>query len=726
MENKKGLCKTVLIINIMTAICYFVWRIRYTLPASQGIGDWIAAVLFLLTEICGIVFLWMQLFVIKRNKDVEEEPAKLLDASEYPEIDVFVFDREHDRKKTENTMNACLLMDYPDKNKVHIISVRGGIDELNEAVFKAHSPFVSVIEAGMLPRHEFLNETVSRFLNKQEKKKIGFVQTSFGFFNADSYQFRLLSQKLVPNEKRYFLKCLQPVFDRDNSVICCGTGAVFAREALEKAGGFDVDSPQGYVITGIRILKKGYACRYIDRNLISGFFDSDLTTCIMRRRIRVADAIDALHREHVLFGGKLNFRQKMDFLAYLVSLSSPFRSIITMLFPVLYGILGIRILEANAVVLGIFWIAIYASANACMQGFSDKCTSLKWRLIYHHSEAPFLLLPCIRATLGKYKPKLLENIKANKLKRIGYFVPHVVLMGLNIVALILCINSLIIDAELLRVPFIIWMLANIYFELMSIFWLIGLPHIRQENRIEAHISYELTDKIQTVNGITRDLSSRGISIWCDRPYDIDDEETVCVKLDNGRYQAVMDGRVIGVEREGKQWKYVILLQNIDRYRQQYYGILYDRKPAETNKLGAPQNVFSDIRRNIGKRFATKSLDYRRMARIPVNKDVKVAGGGSIFVKNYNYKYVLVKSDSVPDEALTIMPIDEIQLICERIHRFGQHIYQYKVLNYHTVRCEKETIEKLYDWVEQCTIENVIGLVADITESKDELNNIRNI
>ena len=724
MENRKGLYRIVLMINILIAICYFCWRIRYTLPVDQGMADMIAAVVFLLTEICGIVFFWMQLSVIQRNTDTGEEPVKLCDPLEYPDVDVFVFDRTHDKKGTANTMNACLLMDYPDKNKVHITTVTGGVRELNEAIFKASSPLVTVIEAGMLPRHEFLSETISRFMAKQEK--IGFVQTSFGYFNAGSFQFRLFSQNLVPNERRYFLKCQQPVFARDNSVICCGSGAVFAREALEKTGGFDADAPQGYVITGIRMLKKGYVGKYINRELISGFFDSDIATCIMRRRIRVADAIDALRREHALVGGKLNFRQKKNLFTYLISLSCPFRSIITMIMPALYCILGVRVLEAQAIVLGLFWIAIYASANLCMKGLSGETTSLKWRQIYRYTEAPYLVLPQIKAVLGIYKPKSIDKIKANKLKNVGYFVPHIVLMALNIAAFVLGVNSLIIDEELLKVPFIIWILANLYYELMSIFWLIGIPHVRQENRIEAHISYELKDKIQTIQGITRDLSSRAISIWCDRPYDIDDEEMVSVKLDSGRYQAVMEGRVIGAERDGKKWKYVILLKNVEEYKQQYYGILYDRKPAETRKLAAPQNIFSDISRNIGNRFVTKSLDYRRMARIPINQNIEVVGGNSIFVKNYNYKYVLVKSATTPDEFITIMPVDGIHLTCERVHRFGEHIYQYKVMNYHAVRSEKESREKLYEWVEQCAIENAIGLVEDITASKDELKSVHNM
>ena len=83
-----------------------------------------------------------------------------------------------------------------------------------------------------------------------------------------------------------------------------------------------------------------------------------------------------------------------------------------------------------------------------------------------------------------------------------------------------------------------------------------------------------------------------------------------------------------------------------------------------------------------------------MARIQINQNIEVVGGNSIFVKNYNYKYVLVKSATTPDEFITIMPVEGIHLTCERVHRFGEHIYQYKVLNYHAVRSEKENREKL--------------------------------
>lgn len=710
MNSKRRYYNLILAANVLVTVCYLVWRTRYTLVLGQGIADCIVSLVFLLTEFLGFIFLWTQLFAIKRTKTVEVKEEKN-GTPEYPEVDIFVINKGGNQKEAYNTINACLLMDYPDKNKVHIMPVNGGIEQLNEVFEKSDSPLVAVIQAGLLPRHEFLTETVPFFLNKHGMERIGFVQTALGYFNADSYQFRLFSQQLVPNEMQYFFKCQQPVFDRHNSVICYGSGAVFSREALEETGGFDAEGAQGYLETGIQLLKKGYRCRYVNKNLVSGFFDSDIATCIMKHKIRAAGAINAMHKEHIIIGKGLHFKQRINLLSYVASLAGPIRSSVNILIPVLFAVLGISVIEADAVILSVFWLLIYASADICLYSFSGRRTSLKWQQIYERSVSPFLVWPCIKAHFGKYKPVPIDHIKANKLKNSRYFIPHITYLILSAVAFFMCLNTLIESGSLLCLVFGIWLFVNIYYELMSVFWLIGRPYARQEDRVEAHISYELSDKIQTIYGMTRDLSSRGISVWCDRPYDIDDTEVISVKLNNGRYQANMEGNVIGVERDKGRWKYIILFQNMETFKQQYYGILYDRKPTETSVISRPQNMFSDLKRNIGNRFSHKTMEYRSMVRIPVNRDIKILDGESIFVKNYNYKFLIVRADSQPDEKIIIVPVQGVELWCERIHRFGEHIYQYKVLNYEKIRTDPKIRELLYKWAEQCVAENAADSVT---------------
>ncbi len=724
MKNKKGLGAVFLGISILIAIFYFAWRIGFTLPISSGGIDLALAIVFLTIEMIGMVTLWLQLAVIGRKVKPAENTKKEYTAKDYPEIDVFVIADKKNKNIANDTQNACMLMDYPDKNKVHIVVVEGGMAALNYELQKTKSPLVAIIEAGMFPRHEFLEEIVKCYMeNADAGEKIGFIQASQGAFNADSYQFRLFSQNLVPNRNRLFYKIQQPVFDNDNSVVYCGSGAVFARKALNEIGGFDTECISGYTATGIKMQKRGYKCKYLNKTLLSGFFATDIGICIDEWKEKIIDVIEALKKERVLSSKELTKHQKINYLAYITSLGSPFRCIMTLIIPLLCGLFSISMFDCDVLMLVFFWIAIYTCSNFAMLNVSDRVISIKWNNIRKISISPFMLMSVLKAVFGKCNHEKLKANKTNKLRKLGYFVPYILLITLSVWAIIKCVIEYSITGDLINLLMAAWLLMNIYYELMSVFWLTGRPYVRQEDRIEVHINYELTDSIHTICGITRDLSSRGASIWCDKPYDIDNEELINIKLSNDRYQANMQGNVIGVETEGRRWKYVILFKNMEDSKSQYYGILYDRKPNETTTISSAQNIFSDINRNIGNRFKHKILEYRRMARIPVNQNIKLADGTNIFVKNYNYKYLLVHLREKPQDRITLVPIDEVEIKCEKFHKFGEHTYMYKVSNYEELRQNNDIRNKIYEWVEQCAIENIIGMVSDslnIEEKESEI------
>jgi cellulose synthase (UDP-forming) len=701
MENKKGICRLVLGLDLVASLGYIAWRIGYTIPRTGRTLDFVLAIIFLLFEVFGIAFMLVQLFTIGRGSKEKAASERIAGDYEFPDIDVYVYSPQGDRRLIANTVNACHLMDYPDKGRLHIIPVEGEISRINELMAGSSSQLVAIVEAGMLPRHEFLVETVSLFVEKNTSERLGFVQCAVGFFNPDSYQFRLFSEKQVPNELKYFQDCQMPVFNDDNAVVCCGTGAVFSKKALESIGGFDAKGVAGYNGTGLKLIKGGYVSRYINKRLVSGFFDCDIASRILRQKVKVTDALDAMRREHVLFTGRLNMVQKLDCIAYIVGTSNVYRSLVNMLVPALCCIFGVTLIAANPYVLGLFWLFIYICSDVCIKGFGNKCTSLKWRRIYSYSIAPYLIIPCIRAFFGAYRASEPKSVRNNKLMNIRYLMPHILLLALNAVAFVNGLLRTVDGYGLIYLLFTVWAASNIYFEIMSLFWVVGRPYVRQEERVDAHVSYQLTDSIQTICGMTRDLTSRSISIWCDKPYDIDDEELVRIKLSNGRYQADMEGRVIGAQKDGNHWKYVVLLQNMENFKQQYYGILYDRNQPEVQRIDEPQNIFNDIRRNLGDRFGNKNYEYRKMIRIPIDREVETDGKKPVFVKNYNYKYFLLHSDSQPDEYINLKPCDGIVIRGERIHRFGEHMYQYRVLNYGELRVDNVLREKLYDWMKQC-------------------------
>ena len=726
MENKEKICNSVLCVIASTTLIYLVWRLGFTIPKNG-----IAGIFFFILEVISIIIIWLQLLLIKRVKTGENYSAQTNNTFAYPEIDVYIMNRNNNQRETYNTINACLLVDYPDKNKVHIIPVDGDAEELNATIKKSNSPLIAVIEAGMIPRHEFLMEMVDVFLSKHENDKIGFVQCFQGSFNPDAYQFRLFSQGLVPSKNKFFYKCQQPVFEEDNSVVYCGSGAVFSREALEEIGGFDTKCSRGYVATGIKLQKRGYTCKYMNKPLISGFFASDIVDNMNEYKMEYTDILEACKREKIFSCKELDLKQKLNYLTYYITVSSPFRTMCKLILPLVHSILGIKIIEGNGYILALFWLVLYYCMNFCLLHMSNRTISLKWMNIYRVSMAPFLLIPGIVAVFKKYT---IKNNSKTKVRKILFFIPHVVLIILNIVGVIKLLEVFIVYKDVQQLVIMVWLLADLYYGLMAVFWLIGRPYVRQEDRIDAHISYEMSDYVQVVYGMTRDLSSRGISVWCDKPYNIDEEETVNIKLNNGRYQANMEGNVIGVEYDGHRWKYVILFKNMESFKQQYYGILYDRMPQETSIIKSPQNIFSDIKRNICSRIAHKNFEYRRMARIPINRDVRTIEGRTVRVKNYNYKYVLIYELNKPKDELAIIPVGGIQLKCKKCRQFGEHTYMYKVLNYEELRKDKDTRELLYDWVEQCmesvnnrgNDEDTYKKIKNNCEKKTEINRMMKI
>lgn len=711
MKNEKRIGTIFLGINILIALVYFVWRIKYTLPVLTD--SFAFAMIFLIAEMVGMLIFWLQLFVIrKKNKDdaFEEKEYSGLD---YPHIDVFIVNDGKSKTNAKDTKNACGFLEYPDKNKVHIYEIDGGMDALNNGVKASKSPLIAIIEAGMFPKHEFLEETVAFYLkNVDAGNKVGFIQTSLGAFNADSYQFRLFSRKFVPNKNRLFYKCQEPVFDKNNSVIYCGSGAIFTREALNKIGGFDTKCVLGYVSTGMELQKQGYVCKYLNKTLVSGKFATDISECINEWKVKITDAIEAGKQQKILFSKRFSIRQKINYYAYLTSLAMPFRCTVMLVMPILCSLFGIILFRDKIFEIVLFWLVLYLTANYAMLNITNRVCSIKWDNIRKISTAPFVLMPIIKAFLGINVHAKIKQKKTNVFHKLIYFVPFVVLITLSVIGIAKALIAFRTSGDLLHIVVLLWLFRNIYYELMSILWIIGRPYARQEERVELSVKYVLTDKLNTICGITRDMSMRGVSIWCDKPYDIDNEEIVSIKLDNGKYQADMQGSVIGVEAEGRRWKYIIIFKNMEASRQQYYAILYDRKPEETTKISLAQNMFSDLNRNLGKRFKHKSLEYRRMARIRVNQNVMLSDGEELYIKNYNYKYLLVYSQEKPKDEVTFVPVEGVEIICERFHRFGDHTYMYKVLNYEQLRTDAESRNKIYEWVEQCSIENIIGMVTN--------------
>ena len=124
---------------------------------------------------------------------------------QFPDVDIFIATHNESEKLLYTTINACTYLTYPDKSKVHIYvcddgnrqeiadlaeklgvgylgladNVHAKAGNYNHALSKTSSPLIATFDADMIPRKEFLMETVPYFL--QNKEKVGLIQTPQSF-----------------------------------------------------------------------------------------------------------------------------------------------------------------------------------------------------------------------------------------------------------------------------------------------------------------------------------------------------------------------------------------------------------------------------------------------------------------------------------------------------------------------------------------------------------------
>lgn len=729
MKNGKRFRSAVIYIYLFLCCVYFIWRLLFTLPLEADMTDRVLGSVLVIFEFLAVCQFGMRIrqALLLRESAKSEEHVKA--EKDYPEVDIFISAYEKDKHEVFRTVNGCRLLDYPNKESIYITVVdkkeraeirdmsqklgfqyaicQGSMEEgLNQALQETDKQYIALLEAGMIPRHEFLLKTVGELM---QTDKAGFIQTAMGSFNPDAYQFRLFSEDKIPEENRYFQSVFQPAASCVNATVLCDSNVVVSRKAMEEVHGFS----KGMLLTGIRIQEKGYHCLYRNEVLASGIYASDLSTFIGKKRKQIEEAAQ-IYGNHI----SLERNQKRSYRAYAGDQLGQVRTCVFLALPIIASLFEIRLWSCHSAFIILAWLGLYLGAELCLRLISGQTTNLRWRRIYEISTFPFLIFSFVRAKLGKYK----KQKKNNQLKTLfGNVMAHSIWIAMTLAAGISIIWRFCKgNRDDILVLLLLCLLCNLYMLLMSVFWVIGRPYIRQEERICADISCEVIGSGQKIECWSKDLSPISISVLCDMPYDLDDEEEYVILMHTERYHAQIKGNLVGVQYENGSWKYVFSLIEEEDSKEQYYGILYDRQIQGVEKIAGYTSCFSDIHRNIGRRFKHKTLQYRKMPRIPVNAEIKLVGkDASVYVKNYNYKYLITNIKEKPPQQMILQPMEGILFECEKFHKFGEHTYLYRLMNYEELHNSRDLRDKIYEWVKECLKRNEFVIKdKDMKEEKD--------
>lgn len=721
-----------LIFNIGWTIIYLIWRTLYTVPLHDGIISAVAGISLLVVEIVGMFEAFVHYFNMHR---IENHPVPVVPLEEYPDVDVFIATYNEPTELLYKTINGCVHMDYPDKSKVHIYICDDGrraevrqlaeqmhvnyldrednkgakAGNLNHALSVTSSPLIATFDADMIPRHEFLLDTVAYFVDQEIKNreleekdriKIGFIQTPQSFYNPDLFQFNLFSESRIPNEQDYFYKDVQVARNKSNCVIYGGSNTVISREALNDVGGFFTKSITEDFATGIKIQQKGYICYAINKVLASGLSPTDLKSLINQRIRWGRGCIQTGRRVHICLSRHLSLAQKANYLASIWYWYASWKRLIYIMSPILFATFSVLVVKCSLIEVLIFWLPMYISSNISLKMMSRNIRTTKWTNLYETTIFPFMMIPVLLETFGismkKFKVTQ-KDAKQNKKKDWVYAIPHTILIILSVIGIANCIRWTFTTGRIDYFVILFWLFVNLFNLVMSLFFVMGRNAVRKNERQVAEIPCTITARYGSYKGVTRDISEGGIAVIIPYAFDVDEEEICGIQLDSDRYHAAIEGKIVSVTKSKQGWCYVFGVTGLKDSRQDFLQLIYDREPSLPDNLDESLSSFDDLRLNITRRVVKSDFQNRKKARIPVMKNFTTNMGDKVKMINFNYQFALFELGVFAPDHFTIELEKGLTIQLKKNRIIGEQDVLYRVENYQEIYDNKELYEKMENW-----------------------------
>ncbi len=631
-----------LFFNIGWTVVYLLWRTFRTVPLHDGIVSAVAGISLLVVEIFGMFEAFVHYFNMHK---IENHEIPVVPPEEYPDIDVLIATYNEPPELLYKTVNGCVHMEYPDKNKVHIyicddgnrsemkeLAQKMGVGylnredhkgakagNLNHAMSVTSSPLIATFDADMIPRREFLMVTAAYFVDQEIKNreleekdriKIGFIQTPQSFYNPDLFQFNLFSESTIPNEQDYFYKDVQVSRNKSNSVIYGGSNTLISREALNDVGGFYTKSITEDFATGMLIQGKGYKCLAINHVLASGLSPTDLKSLINQRVRWGRGCIQTGRKMHLIFNLKLKFKQKINYLASVWYWYASWKRLIYIMSPILFATFGVMVVKCTLMEVLIFWLPMYISSNISLKMMSRNIRTTKWTNLYETIIFPFMLIPTLLETfcISMKKFKVTKKERKQEERNWPYAIPHAILVVLSVIGIVNCISWTFATGRIDYIVILFWLFLNLYNIVMSLFFILGRKTVRNAERQKVSIPCVVKTRFEEMEGVTEDISESGTSIYLNVPCDIEEDEPVTLTLDDGYYHAEVEGRVVSVaNRDGKRWRYAFKIVDLKDSRAEYCQLIYDREPSLPTNLDESQSSFEDLKKNVTKRMVNSEF-----------------------------------------------------------------------------------------------------------------------
>lgn len=442
-QEKKGTKEKVwIVIALISMAVYIGWRLFFTIP-DHNVYGWLATICGICLAVSETISMLEGTEHFARLGKKSEPDMPVVPFGWYPDVDILIATHNEETELLYKTVNGCRHMDYPDKSKVHIYICDDGnrpemaelakkmrvgyfgladnkeakAGNLNHAIGKTTSPWIVTFDSDMIPTHNFLMETVPYIFlprmkkkkdgsweerteeEKNEKYKIGFIQTPQSFYNPDMFQYNFFSESRIPNEQDFFFREINVGRNNANAPIYAGSNTLISREALEAVGGIATGTITEDFETGIKIQAKGYSCYAVDKTLAHGLAPTDIDNLIKQRVRWGRGCITSLRRTNLLFNPHIKLNAKISYLACWMYWWTFFRRFIYIVSPILFILFGIPVVICSLKELIFIWLPSYVLYNQALKVTSGAIRNKRWSNTVDTVIFPYMIIPVLLETL---------------------------------------------------------------------------------------------------------------------------------------------------------------------------------------------------------------------------------------------------------------------------------------------------------------------------------------
>ncbi|QAY63046.1 glycosyltransferase [Xylanimonas allomyrinae] len=638
--------KALIAAAILAQAVYIVYRVGFTLPVRFGLVAMVFAVVLVVAEMSSVFQGLFEFFTFGRRNAVRKGP---LADEDYPDVDIFITTHNESRGLIYKTLNGCTTLHYPDPAKVHIyllddtnrpemreLAASFGVDyigmdagenpskkagNLNNALRHTASPLVVCLDSDMIPKSTFLDEVVPYFYetahntpeevrayvreleSNGHRYRVGYVQTPQDFYSLDLFQHNLFAEDIIPNDQDYFFKKVNEARSSMNSPIFCGSNAILSREALVSIGGLSTDSITEDLSSSIKLQKAGYVSKAISESYgygLSPFTIDDLRS----QRTRWSRGFVQAMRANKPFRSRLSFLAKLSYLDLYNYWMFVFRRVVFMVLPIVTVLLGVRVLDTDALHFVALWGGAYALYNVTLARTSDGTMGRFYSNLVETILAPYLVVGLAKELVGIREDRFVVTPKSAQSVN---DTPSLRFTVLNWVTFVLTVAALVLNiVNIQGMPFVsqlivgYWLLQNAVLLVYAISFTKTRPGMEDE-LTKWSITLPATVAVcgARFDATTHELNERHITVRSAQDLALAPGDLAALTVTDDRYSASL--RVSYLHRSGDLHTFGIdeSAETFNAELNQYLDILHDRdttyKHTGGSRLAWAPNFLKNLR-----------------------------------------------------------------------------------------------------------------------------------